>query len=532
MEQKNSYVQLDIENGTAFLLFHPKKADGKSCTLKEVEYYLVEEGFTSYSREKINKLIESDEEARLEIGKSPYEFYSPRMETDVEAGEIHTHSIIYPPSINGPALTKDDIIASLRTDHIRFGINEEKIDEFLQNPVYFTEIEFVTGQPQVEGKNGIVRYFFNTDNKLKPKTNEDGSVDFHSLNVINSVNEGDILVKIEKEVRGVPGMTVYGKRLNPRPVKPAKCEVGKNVRANEDKTEFYAACTGHVRMVQGRVVVADVYEVPKDVDNNTGNIDYSGNVHIKGSIRSGFSVRAGGDIVVEGVIEDASVEADGQIIVKHGINSAGTNIIRSKSNIISKFIENGRIEAGGYVQTGVIMASLVKADGDIIVKGKKGFIAGSNCIAGGSVTAMTIGSDMGSQTTIEAGQRPDVKQRLDLIKRSNAKLEEEIERFSNILKNYKQSQRHGMKLDKKTSIYLLKVANALKMASEMLENNKKINDEIVAKLKEETGSRIAAERDFLPGTTIILYGHKKNITSKLSHCAFTFKDGDISKGVF
>jgi hypothetical protein len=532
MEQKNSYVQLNIKNGTAFLIFHPKKADGRLCTLKETEYYLVQEGFTSYDRKKLTNLLESEEEAELRIGKSPYEFYSPLMETDVESGEIHTHSIIYPPSVNGPTLTKDDIIASLRKDHIRFGINEEKIDEFVKNPVYFTEIEFVTGQEQVEGKNGTVQYFFNTDKKLKPKTNEDGSVDFHSLNVINSVNEGDILVKIEKEVRGIQGMTVYGKRINPRPVKPAKCEVGKNVRANEDKTEFYAACTGHVRIIQGRVVVDDVYGVPKDVDNNTGNIDYSGNVHIKGSIRSGFSVRAGGDIVVEGVIEDANVDAGGQIIVKHGINSAGTNTIKSKSNIISKFIENGRIEAGGYVQSEVIMASSVKADGDIIVKGKKGFIAGSSCIAGGSVIADTIGSDMGSQTTIEAGQRPDVKKKLDLIRRSNAKLEEEIERFSTIIKNYNQSRRHGIKLDKKTSLYLIRVANALKMASEMLENNKRINDEIVAKLKEDTGSKIAAEKDFLPGTTIILYGHKKNITSKLSHCAFTFKDGDISKGVF
>lgn len=79
------------------------------------------------------------------------------------------------------------------------------------------------------------------------------------------------------------------------------------------------------------------------MDNSTGNIDYPGNVTVRGNVKGGFSIIAKGDIVVEGVVEDALIQAGGQIIVKRGIHGMTKGILRAQGNVICKFIENATI---------------------------------------------------------------------------------------------------------------------------------------------------------------------------------------------
>jgi uncharacterized protein (DUF342 family) len=531
MEQKNAFVQLEVESGNVYLNYYPPAEGGEMCDIKEVESYLTNQGFTSFSVQKLDQLLRKMEEDRMELGKSRFEFYSGSMVTYVSENEIECYSRVYPPSVNGSNLTKDDIVASLNSDMVKSGIREDAIEEFLEHPVFFQNVVFAEGERPVDGTDGSIIFHFNTDPTLEPKRNEDGSVDFHSLNVINTVEKDDLLCELTKEVPGTPGTSLYGKNIEPKKAKPAPYEFGKNTYLSEDGLKVYAAATGHVQLSSGRVIVSDVYTVTGDVDNNTGDIDYTGNVTIGGSVRTGFSVKAGGDIIVEGVVEDANLEALGQIIVKHGINSQGKGIIRAGSNVIAKFIENGHIICGGYVEAGVVLASHVEAEGDVIVQGKKGFIAGSEVISGGSVRADTIGSDMGAKTVIEIGSKPQTKDFLKKIEKSNNKLEEEITRFSNIIANYTRSIKKGLKPDKKTSEYLIKVTNALKEAQGYLDSNNKIKEALEKQLEANANCRIVANRDVYPGTTLYLYGHKKNIESQLSSCQFRYVDGDITRTV-
>jgi len=531
MIQKNAYVQLEVEAGIVYLKFYPPLEGGERCDIKEVESYLTNQGFTSFSVQKLDQLLRKDEEGRMELGKSRFDFYSASMVTYVSENEMECYSRVYPPSLNGTALSKQDIIASLNSDKIKSGIIESAIDEFVDNPVYFQDVIFAEGQKPVDGTDGSIVFHFNTDPTLEPKRNEDGSVDFHSLNVVNTVEKGDLLCELTKEIPGTPGTNLFGNNVEPKKAKAAPYEFGKNTRLSEDGLKVYSEVTGHVQLSSGRVIVSDVYSVTGDVDNNTGDIDYTGSVSIGGSVRTGFSVKAGGDIIVEGVVEDANLEALGQIIVKHGINSQGKGTIRAGSNVIAKFIENGNIICGGYVEAGVLLASHVEAEGDVIVQGKKGFIAGSEVISGGSVRADTIGSDMGAKTVIEIGSKPQTKDLLKKIEKSNNKLEEEIKRFSDIVGNYTRSIKKGLKPDKKTSEYLIKVTNALKEAQGYLDSNNAIKDKLEKELEANANCRIVANRDVYPGTTLYLYGHKKNIESQLSSCQFRYVDGDITRTV-
>ena len=66
-------------------------------------------------------------------------------------------------------------------------------------------------------------------------------------------------------------------------------------------------------------------------------------------------------------------------------------MLKAKSNIICRFIENATVVSGGYVDAEAILHSKVDAYGEVIVKGKKGFITGGVVRAGNLIEAQTIG---------------------------------------------------------------------------------------------------------------------------------------------
>ena len=138
---------------------------------------------------------------------------------------------------------------------------------------------------------------------------------------------------------------------------------------SEDGLRLYSEVSGHVSLTDGRVFVSDTYEVAADVDSSTGDIDYEGNVVVRGNVITGFTVKAKGDIEVYGVVEGAYIEAEGQIILRRGMQGMNKGILKANGNIITKFIENAEVIAGGYINTDSIMHSKVSAKGDIVVGG-------------------------------------------------------------------------------------------------------------------------------------------------------------------
>ena len=129
-------------------------------------------------------------------------------------------------------------------------------------------------------------------------------------------------------------------------------------------------------MHDGKVFVSDVYEVPADVDNSTGNIEYEGSVLIHGNVKTGFEVHASGDIIVEGVVEGAVLSSDNQIIVKHGIHGMYKCDLRAGTNLMAKYIESATVRAGGYVEAEIILNSDVSVNGAVRARGRKGLING------------------------------------------------------------------------------------------------------------------------------------------------------------
>ena len=62
---------------------------------------------------------------------------------------------------------------------------------------------------------------------------------------------------------------MQGREIKPKQVRSLQLEYGNNIRVSEDKTELYSEVTGHASLVNGKVFVSDVYEVPADAVSYT-----------------------------------------------------------------------------------------------------------------------------------------------------------------------------------------------------------------------------------------------------------------------
>ena len=93
-----------------------------------------------------------------------------------------------------------------------------------------------------------------------------------------------------------------------------------------------------------------VFEVKGDLDLNTGNIDFIGNVMIDGNVPSGYEIKAGGDVKITGLVEGATIEAQGSIHISGGIAGQKKAVVRAGVDLQTQYVNQAIIFAGNDIQ--------------------------------------------------------------------------------------------------------------------------------------------------------------------------------------
>lgn len=528
MENKNGYFRLDMRENGVFLVIYPPQGLGKPVEVKEVIAYLDKRGFSKYDLKDLNHAVTTAEQtAEVYLGEWNGIHIKETMEINVSVDKMLVFCHFYPPSDKGKLLTKEEIIDDLHAQKVKVGICEEEIEKFMEERRYCTDYIFAKGIPPVNGTDAKIEYFFNTNPNLKPKRNEDGTVDYHELNTISKVEQGQLLARLHKAVKGQAGQDVFGAPINARQEKDLKLEYANNISISEDKTEIYSDVTGHASLINGKVFVSDVYEVPADVDNTTGDITYNGNVSVKGNVKSGFAIRAKGDIIVDGVVEAAFLSAGGQIIVKRGIHGMTKGRVEAKGNILTKFIENATVVSGGYIEAGSILHSQVSAASEIRVNGKKGFVTGGVIRAGSLIEAKIIGSEMGTITRIEAGVDPEVKERYDFLQQQILKTGKEMEKLKPILVNYRDKVARKEKISPEMLIQVQNIAKTYKEQQEELGVMREEFVKIHEQIQMATNAQVKVQGSVYQGVSIAISDVSLNIKGTISYSKFIKEQGEV-----
>lgn len=529
MSAKNAYFRLKTRPDGMYLEVFPPADGGIVVQAAEVELYLDAVLNAAYDktvlRSELKKVGNMQKEILLVQGRIPP--VNEKVMIQIAQDRLSAKGVFYPPSEGGLTMTKQEIIAEMVKCGIKYGVAEHNLERFLNTRDYTETYVVAEATLQVEGADAVIKYFFNTDLTRKPKLNEDGSVDFHNLDLISSVREGELLAELTPAVNGKPGIDVCGGLLRPAKVKQRILRHGKNIRLSEDGLKAYSEVNGHAMLEDDQLFVSNVYEVSANVDTTVGDLVYEGDVLVHGNVIAGYKIQAKGDITVEGVVEGATLIAGGQIILKRGVQGMGRGLLQAEGNVISKFIENVTVEAGGYVTADAILHSNVTAKGDITVDGKKGLIVGGNIRSGASVSARELGSSMGTVTAVEVGIDPAIVEEYRSLEKELAASAEEMEKLMLTLTSLAKKLRMGEKLQG-DKLLQFKVSNAQREA--LLKRDEEIKgrmDVLRGAIDSYEGGTVKVHGNVYNGCKIIISNAIFYVKQEISYCRFIKRQGEI-----
>lgn len=521
----NGYFELIQKDDKMWLKIHPPKEGGDEVSIDDIMKYMDLISFPDYDVVALDAYVKSGNFTNpIKLLDSPIIPERERMLVTIgEKGE-RALARFYPPSTDGSSLTEQDIVSDLKLAGIRHGIKKKAIEHFLANREYCRDYIIAKATPPIQGHDAKITYYFDVNVTAKPKLNEDGSVDFHQLGNIKGVKAGDKLAKLTPVDRGRAGISVLGKPIPAKKVKNRFLRFGRNIRISEDKCKIYSKVSGHVTLVDDMVMVSDIYKVPADVDASTGDIVYKGTVEVTGNVNTGYRIEAEGDIIVNGVVEGATLISGGNIVLKRGMQGMDKGELRADGNITAKFLENCKVSCKGKLKADAILHSEVRCEGSIDVLGRKGLINGGSVKTYAMIHATTLGSTMGALTEIE------VLSEMDLIKESNSLREDIDERevalnkMEQLAKNVKSQLAMNQEVspEQKQSIKQMTVNKSV-IVKELREMKAK-RESLLERIEKNKLACIKVENEVYSGVNIAVRDVSKRVNESVSHCRFV-RDG-------
>lgn len=344
---------------------------------------------------------DTPEEQLVEVGTSCRVYLS--------ANGMQAWVMLIPPSDPDDLFDRAMVDAALKEAKVVNGISDDAVEYIVTHRPYFTLIPVACGTPVQEGENGRVIEHFSRQLTRSVKVDNDGVADYRALNYIQTVNEGDVICDIVPPKPGAPGVRVDGATATPAPVKAAVAPAGKNTKVSDDGTQVVAEKTGHLEYDGTKFSVKVLLDIPGDVDYSTGNLDYNGDIHIHGDVRGTFAVKATGNIIIDGLVEAAKVEADGDVLVSCGVLGDGNAEIICGGDLRAKYLESCTAYVGKSVFADCVMSSQVYCDETIQIMNGRGAIIGGSIVAGKLIKAKIVGTDSGRKTDLELGAQTYIK---------------------------------------------------------------------------------------------------------------------------
>lgn len=525
---KNGYFQVVSEDETMWLKVFAPEEDGEMFSSDEVISYLNLISFPEYDSVAIDQYIKRMEfDSMLLLYKGEIIPESEKCVVRVQGNGERAFACFYPPTTGGASLTEEDIISDLQHAGICHGIRKKAIAHFLNHHEYLRDYFIAEATLPVQGYNAKIQYFFDINTTARPKLNEDGSVDFHQLGNIKTVHEGDKLATLKPAYRGKAGISVLGKPLPPKKVKNRVLRFGRNIRLSEDKCHIYSEVSGHVTLVDDMVMVSDIYHVPANVDSSTGDIDYKGTVEVTGNVNTGFAIKAEGDIIVNGVVEGATLISGGNIVLKRGMQGMDRGILEAEGSITAKFLENCKVKCKGTLKADAVLHSEVSCRGKVDILGRKGLLNGGSLSTYADVHVTTLGSTMGAATKIEIISDKDLIIRTNELKDEIDEIKEMFAKIDRVIASVKEQLADNQEISPEQKEYLKLMTVQKPILAKKMRGMREEREKLLERIEKNKNSCIRVEGVVYSGVEVMVKDVRKIQHEQVSHCRFVRDGADV-----
>jgi hypothetical protein len=298
------------------------------------------------------------------------------------------------------------------------------------NPVM--EVVIARGVEPLNGRDGQVKLSFQSGDDVGTRQ-KDGSINFRERGGMACVAEGEHVASLTPPTPGKSGFDVLGNELPAKDGKPLALKAGTGVTSagGDGVTQvFTATMAGMIVHKDDTLSISDILEINSDVDLASGNVHVDkGSILIKGTVTTGAEVTAQDNLVVEVVVENATLRAGNDVTVGGGVLMDEGGLIEAGGTVSAKFFRNATIRAGGDVVAEVDFVNCdIIATGRVISGSDKGLANGGVYVCGGMDVA-EVGTDVGSTTEVTlalpGGEDQDIDDRTHKIQ----KRVEELKKF-------------------------------------------------------------------------------------------------------
>jgi uncharacterized protein (DUF342 family) len=323
----------------------------------------------------------------------------------------------------GEWITPENLRVCLNRAGVAFGLDEEVPAQAAQAAPERRVLELAHGKDAQDGEDARLELLVDEARRYQVDAYE--HIDFHDLGRLPELKPGDPILRLHPATAGVPGMDVLGRVVRQRPGKMLELSqaIGNGVRVRVSDPLYADAAVQGVfrRNRQGRCTVEPLLVVEGDVDFRCGNIDTSLPVLIKGDVKKGFAVKSAGSVTVMGVVEDARVSVQGDLVVQGGI-LPGENRVKAHGDIVARYISSREVKGRNITVTAAITASRINATADVAAKE----IAAGIIRATGTVTCDLLGNEGGQKTQVEVGINPFAQALFETAQREIKRLEAQV----------------------------------------------------------------------------------------------------------
>ncbi|MDP1524494.1 MAG: FapA family protein [Rhodocyclaceae bacterium] len=433
------------------------------------------------------------------------------------------------PAEGGAPVGISMVLAALAENGIGEGILAEAIDAAVAAGVA-TKVVVARGVPPVHGEDGRFESLIPEVRSRVPRVDEGGHIDYHDLGEILVVHVGDNLMLRHPPTEGKSGLTLFGEKIEANAGQDVmfSADLPGTAYAPDNPNLLQAAITGQPVVVRGGMMVEPLYTVDT-VCLASGNIDFDGSVVVTGDVSAGMKVKASGDIQIGGIVDMATLEAGGSVVVKGGvIGSLGRKNVEDQhvhcdGCFNAAYVQQAKIDAGDsiFIDDMAMQSNLTAINHIRVGNEKRGHIVGGHVQAMLSITARVIGSPNRVRTLCEIGVNPLMhKQLLEMSKQRDGKETQllEVSKLMDFARKNPGKLRPEM-IEKARATAALLSADIAAMREEQ--------DGITKKIELSQQSRVNVEQAIYEGVEVHMGSQRFRVTGEHGPCAVGLTPGGL-----
>lgn len=257
------------------------------------------------------------------------------------------------------------------------------------------------GRPPIHGEDGAIEWLVGDG---EPESDEDPNISYYERRAYVTVAAGQVIAQAHEPTAGQDGVDVRGKAISARAGKAVNLQLDDSV-SRDAAGRLVAQRDGILRREGDKVAVAEHLEIDGHVDFSTGNITFNGDVVIKKGVRDCFVVKATGNVRVQGLIEAAVIECEGDLHASGGFAGRERGRARVGRDLHGKYFDNVEADVRGNMFS---QREIINCDMTIHgqLQSPQASVIGGRLTLVGAGAIATAGSDGNVETHLILGTVP------------------------------------------------------------------------------------------------------------------------------